>query len=165
MSGHKINPTSFEHYKFYRLYDMDFDSALHTLKILKRYKRLDIRNALLRDITVTYARPFFGNKGDNISNHILSLKFIPSRQRNLHNELMNLRKQLFAHTDLTYRNPRIANWSSGQRRWFPMSFRGYDYSSLDKRMDEIESLISSVQDELRKKIKEIEKQLLTTRWT
>ncbi|MBI4222867.1 MAG: hypothetical protein HY607_09300 [Planctomycetes bacterium] len=126
------------------------------MKMLKRYKRTDVRNALLRDITVTYAKPFFGNKGEKISKHTLTLKFVPLRQRDLHNELMNLRKQLFAHTDLTYKNPKVANWSSEKRRWFPMSFRGYDYSSLNKRIDEIVNLISSVQDELRKKTKEIE---------
>mgnify|MGYP001563271340 CR=1 FL=1 len=151
-----MNPSSFEHYKFYRLYDIDLDSALHTLNILRRYKRPDIRNVLLRDIIITYARPFSGNKGNNIPKHTLTLKFVPLEQRNLHAELMNLRKQLFAHTDLTYRNPRIANWSSEKRRWFPMSFRGYDYGSLNKRIDDITNLISSVHYELRKRIREIE---------
>jgi hypothetical protein len=64
---------------------------------------------------------------------------------------MDLRKHLFAHTDLTYRNPKIVNWSSEEYRWFPMSFRGFSYEDLNKRVDDIAVLIRSVQMKLRKK--------------
>lgn len=92
-----MNSKLFEQYKFYRLYDHDFDAAIHTLKILKRYRRPDVRNALLRDIIITYARPFSISKGDKIPKHILPAKFVPSQLRKLHNELFDLRNQLFAH--------------------------------------------------------------------
>ncbi len=151
-----MNSQTIEQYKFYRLYDIDLDAALHTIKILKRYKRTDVRNALLRDITVAYTKPFSVNKGHKISKHNLSLKFVPAKLRALHKELMDLRKQLFAHTDLTFRNPKVANWSSGEYKWFPMSFKGFNYKSLNKRIDNIETLIRSVQDELRKTIIKIE---------
>jgi hypothetical protein len=151
-----MNSKVFEQYKFYRLYDHDFDAAIHTLKIQKRYRRPDVRNALLRDIIVTYTRPFSISKGDKIHRHILPAKFVPSQLRKLHNELLDLRNQLFAHTDLIYKNPRVANWSAGQRKWFPMSFRGFDYGSLNKRVANILNLICTVQRELQKKIKKIE---------
>jgi hypothetical protein len=150
-----VNPRVLEQYKFYRLCEHDFDMAIHTLKILRRYKRSDVRNALLRDITVAYAKPFSTNRGA-LSQHSLSLKHVPLPMRGLHKELIDLRNQLFAHTDLTFKNPKVANWSSGKHKWFPMSFRGFDYNNLNKRVNEISNLIYSVQNELLKKIKGIE---------
>ncbi len=38
------------------------NTAAHTVKTLRRYKRADVQVALLRDIAVTYARPFSGNR-------------------------------------------------------------------------------------------------------
>lgn len=150
-----MNSKVLEQYKFYRLCDHDFDAAIYTLKILRRYKRPNIRNALLRDIIVAYARPFSTSKG-KLSKHNLPTKIVPLPMRSLHKELIDLRNQLFAHTDLIFKNPEVANWSSGQRKWFPMSYRGFDYSSLNKQINEMSNLITAVKNELLKKIREIE---------
>ena len=150
-----MNSKVLEQYKFYRLCEYDFDAALHTLKILRRYKRSDVKNVLIRDITVAYARPFSTNRGE-LSKQNLSLEFVPLPMRGLHKELIDLRNQLFAHTDLIFKNPKVTNWSSRQRKWFPMSFRGVDYNNLHKRIDEISGLIYAVQNELLKKTRELE---------
>ena len=143
-----------EQYQFNRLCEHDLNLAIYTLKILKRYKKDDVRNALLRDIVVTYARPFSLNKGKEIKKHKLSLKFVPSQKRNLHNELIDLRNQLFAHTDLPYKNPKVGKWDFGHYKMFPMSLKGFDYKKMHRKIDEITNLISMVHQNLKDRIRE-----------
>jgi hypothetical protein len=145
-----------EQYCFYRLYSIDFDTTKHTLRVLKRYRRKDVRYCLLRDIVVSYCRPFSGNKGEEILNHTLNKKVVPKELRPLRDELVKLRNQLFAHTDYTYRQPKVADWSTDSYKQFPMSFRGYDYNKLDKRVPEIDKLVVAVEKNFQAKIDKIE---------
>jgi len=100
-----MTDTDIEKYYFYRLYSIDLDSTKHSLCVLKRYRREDVRHCLLRDIVVSYARPFSGNKGQDIPKHKLTKKVVPRNLCQLHDDLIKLRNQLFAHTDYTYRRP------------------------------------------------------------
>lgn len=145
-----------EKYEFYRLYSIDLDTAKHSLQVLKRYRLKDVRFCLLRDIVVSYARPFTKNKGEKIPKHTLTPKVVPKHLRPLHDELIDARNQLFAHTDYTYRRPKTVNWSTSERKWFPMSFRGYEYDKLDRRVAEIETLIRAVTGNLCREIEQIE---------
>lgn len=145
-----------EQYYFYRLYSIDLDTAKHILRVIKRYRRKDVRYCLLRDLVVSYSRPFSGNKGKEMRSHVLTKKVVPKELRPLHTELLELRNQLFAHTDYTYRRPKVANWSTDSHKWFPMSFRGYDYNKLDIRLSEIENLLMAVEKNLQAKIDKIE---------
>ena len=148
-----MDRATFERYCFLRLYAIDLDTALHTIKVLRRYKRPDVQYPLLRDIAVTYARPFSGNKGELISKDLLSSgKHVPKSMRELHKELVRVRKEQFAHTDLKFYRPKVAKFHGATKPWFPMSFRGYDYGTLLNQLRQIESLIrlveSSVQTEI-----------------
>lgn len=148
-----------EKYKFLRLYDMDFNMALQTIKVLKRHKRKDVRYPLLRDVIVAYSRPFTESRGFNIKKDFFSIKFMPSEieMKKLHEELLVLRKELFAHTDLRYKNPKVVNWSTEAYKWFPMSFKGFDYEVLEKQLSNIKKLIEHAQLQLRREIREYEK--------
>jgi hypothetical protein len=150
---------AFEQYQFIRLWEHDLNLAIYTLKTLKRYKKDDVRNALLRDIIVTYARPFSVNKGKEIKKHKLSLKFVPKQKRKLHDELIDLRNQLFAHTDLPFKNPKVGKWDFGHYKMFPMSFKGFDYKKVHRKIEEITNLINEVHLNLVTEIKDIEKNL------
>jgi len=145
-----------EQYHFLKLYSVDFDSAKRILQVLKRYRRKDVRYCILRDLIVTYCRPFSVNKGDKITKHTLTVKVVPKELRPLHNELLAIRNQLFAHTDYTYRQPKVVNWSTDTYKWFPMQFRGFDYGKLDNRIPEISKLIQSVESNLQARIDKIE---------
>jgi len=146
-----------EKYYFYRLYSIDLDTVKHSLCIIKRYRRKDVRYCLLRDIVVSYSRPFSGNKGVAWKNHTLKKKeVVPKHLRTLHDDLFNARNQLFAHTDFTYRRPKVAKWRMLGRKWFPMAFRGYDYDKLDARVTEIETLVKSVAENLQTEINKME---------
>ena len=104
-----------ERYKFYRLCDIDFDTASHALRLLARYKRLNIRFLIIRDAIISYARPFSGNKGLSGSSMILPVKFVPKHFNDLHVELMNLRNRAIAHTDLDFIDPKVVNWSTAKK--------------------------------------------------
>ena len=137
---------AFEKYCFLRLYSVDLDTALHTLKVMRRYRREDVLFPLLRDVVVTYVRPFSSNKGQVYGNDELSSKkHVPKELRELHDELVRARKEQFAHTDLKYYRPKISNFSGAKRLWFPMAFRSYDYRALLQQLPKIELLIRSVE--------------------
>ncbi len=145
-----------EKYAFLRLYDQDFEMALHTIKVLKRYRKSDVRFPLLRDIVVSYCRPFTESRGIGIKKDFLDNRFPDEEMEELHEELLKLRKQLFAHTDLSYKQPKISNWSTEQKKWFPVSFKGFDYQALDSKLPKIQRLIQCTQSNLREKIAEYE---------
>jgi len=151
-----VKQTDEEQYYFYRLYSIDFDMTQHTLRLLKRYRRQDVRACILRDIVISYSRPFSGNRGENTRNHQLEKRFVPRELRALHKELLRLRSKQFAHTDRTYYKPKAVNWSRPGRKWFPMSFKSYDYSELDSQVSRIERLVATVERNLQLEINEIE---------
>ena len=154
-----------ELYKLYRLYSMDFDMAIRTLAVLKRYPKSsnryrllqEIRYSLLRDAVVSYARPFSGNRGVLFKSHSLPLKLVPREFRQLHSQLMTLRSQLFAHTDLSYRNPKVMQLG----RLFPISVRAFDYESLNDEVCKLYKLISEAQHNLNLEIERLEAEHLS----
>jgi len=147
-----MDPAEFEKYQFLRLYSIDLDTALFTIRILKRYRRDDVRFILLRDLAVAYARPFSGNEGRLISKHKLQAKHVPSASKELHKELLRLRNEQFAHTDLKFYNPKVARFGSATKPWYPMSFKGYDYGTLLRQLDAIENLIRAVEQSVNAEI-------------
>ena len=108
----------FEQYKFLRLHSIDMDTALGTLKILKRYRRDDIKVALLRDIAVVYSRPFSLNKGMKGKHCLSEKKYVPAEYRDLHSKLLDLRNKQFAHTDVTFHDPKFMKWKARREQLF-----------------------------------------------
>lgn len=147
----------FENYKFLRLYSIDLDTTQHTIRVLKRYKRDDVRIPLIREVAVSYGRPFSKNHGEVLDNHTLSKDNVPMWAKGLHRELMRLRNQQFAHTDMKFYNPKVARFGTAERPWFPMAFKGYDYTSLLGQIPEIEILVREVVTNLHNEISRLER--------
>lgn len=155
-----MDSVAFEKYCFLRLYSIDLDTARHTIKVMRRYKRLQVLYPLLRDVAVTYARPFSLNVGNEISKHQLSSKtHVPKSLLSLHNELIRVRKEQFAHTDLRFYQPKVAKFSGKTKPWFPMSFKGYDYAVLLARIGKIEELVLAVESSIRLELTRCESSL------
>jgi hypothetical protein len=149
-------------YRFYRLFSVDLDTARYSLRMLRRYRRSDIRFCILRDLIVSYARPFSGNKGPSGGGHSLSLKYVPAEYRPLHNELLDLRMQVFAHTDFAYHDPRLSKWDTDQGPIFPMSLRRPGYEGLLSRTKRIRELVDFVDAELQKTLRALEAKHFTS---
>jgi len=146
-----------ERYYFLRIYAIDLDTALHTIKVLRRYKRADVQYALLRDVAVTYIRPFSGNNGEHARDDKLKIgMYVPKPMRKLHDELWRVRREQFAHSDLRFYRPKVAKLHGTEKPWFPMSFRGYDYGALLGRLPEIVVLIQAVEGAVQAEIAKYE---------
>lgn len=143
-----------EPYYFLRMYSIDFSTARGAIKVLKRYRRPDVQYPLLRDLIVAYVRPFSTNKGP-LSKHTLGVKqHVPPLMRALHQELVRVRMQQFAHTDLTYYTPETLAFKgpNGEFHGYAMMFKGYDYAALLRRLPEIEELIRAVESSVNAEI-------------
>ena len=151
-----MKPQQFEQYCFYRLYSIDLNTVRHSLRLLKRYRRQDVRTLILRDIMVSYARPFSSNMGRLIKNHRLNANCVPSQLRSLHDDIIEARNQMLAHTDFDFRNPRVAKWSSTKGSIYPMSFRSDHMERFDNRVEQIEDLVKAVESNVNAKIMEFE---------
>jgi len=148
-----MQPNGLENYYFLRMCSIDLDTALNTIKVLRRYKRLDVKYALLRDLTVTYARPFSTNIG-RLGKHNLSVKkHVPKHFKPLHNELVRLRMEQFAHTDMTFYNPRVIKFGP---QLFAMTFKAGGYEALLGKLPEIEELVWLVEGSVNAQISEYE---------
>lgn len=141
---------------FYRLCESDFISAYNSIDLMKKYSQQEIQHVFLRDMAVSYARPFSGSNGTENSKYVLKKIFIPRQYLDMHKEIMIMRNQIFAHTDLTYKKPKISDFGSKNTKWFPMSFRGCSYDKLFAEVDAISALIKDIQDNLRKEITRME---------
>ena len=151
------NKAKFENYKFLRLHSVDMNTALGTLKMLKRYRRDDIKVALLRDIAVIYSRPFSGNRGKTGKHFLSESKYVPAEYLDLHDRLLDLRNKQFAHTDATFHDPKFMKWKGDKGVAFPMSFKTFDYLGLLRDLKKVEALIKSVESNINSAAREYEK--------
>jgi hypothetical protein len=147
----------FENYKFLRLHSIDMNTAIGTLKMLKRYRRDDIKVALLRDISVIYSRPFSGNRGKTGKNFLSEKKYVPIEYRDLHDKLIDLRNKQFAHTDAIFHDPKFMKWEGDKDVAFLMTFKKFDYLDLLRNLKNIEALINSVETNIDLAAREYEK--------
>jgi len=147
-----------ERYTFYRLSDIDFDTASHTLRLLKRYRKLQIRFVIIRDAIISYARPFSGSRGRSGSFYKFPLELLPERHVALHEELMTFRNKAIAHSDIDFVNPTVANWSSDKGKWFPMSLRNFhnETKALATKWKTILEMVTKIRVNLRTECEAIE---------
>lgn len=146
-----------EDYRFLRLYSIDLEMAKQASDLLAKQDALDVRYSILRDLVVTYARPFSVNRGRLFKKHKLDDKVVPVTGKDLHLELLALRDQVFAHTDHDARDPQIARWPRKQGgAMYPMSFTNPPYGKLIDRLDEIRELIVSVEAAVNLRVRSFE---------
>jgi hypothetical protein len=101
---------------------------------------------------VSYARPFSGNRGHAGARHSLPETTVPRAYLSLHRELIALRNNLLAHTDLPRRNPRV---KSVVRTIKYVTFSGPDYEGLYRRADGIEALLTVVNEILNAELRRV----------
>lgn len=152
----RLSPQQEDAHALYKLYSIDFDAAQHTLRLLRRCRKPDTRHCLLRDATVAYCRPFSGNKGRILKAHVLSPKVVPAQLQDLHDELMRRRNGIIAHTDAEARDPQVSRWRTSSGYVYLLGFAHGNWSSLDRRADEMRSLIAAVSGNLNAMIQRLE---------
>jgi hypothetical protein len=163
----RVSPEEYEDYRFLRLYSIDLDTAAHTLRAMRELMPDEqssrangkFLSPMLRDVIVTYGRPFSGNTGGKHGKHHLPAAHVPKVQMPLHDRLLTLRNKQFAHSDLGAKNPRVARWGTGEKLWFPMSFTHEDYQGLMRQFPEIQALVEAVERSVNETLRSIESRL------
>lgn len=147
-----------ENYRFLRLYSIDLEMARQACDLLARQNSTELQYSVLRDLVVTYARPFSKNRGRVFRGHRLQAHVVPKALQSLHAELLALRNQAFAHTDHDFRNPRIARWPrTAGGATYSMSFRNPAYDKLVTRVHEIRDLILLVESKVNAMVRDFER--------
>jgi hypothetical protein len=138
-----------EFYVFLRMSEAELSQAIEALGLITKFKNEFVRLCLLKQASIDYCKPFTNSHGF-FSRHRLPDKVVPSKMRGLHKKLWDLRNQVFAHTDIKARNPRLHAWTKGHPKLiFPIVFKTHDYPTLLGRIEEIRSLFRAVQDSIR----------------
>lgn len=130
-----------ETYCFFRLYSGDLNECRHLIRMIRRYRKNDVRYALLRDLAVTYSRPFSGNSRKNKGKHHLSLCFVPAEHKEIHNRLFELRNSQFAHSSMRFHDSKLAKLGNV----IAMSRKSVDFAYLERSLSDIERLVVSVE--------------------
>jgi len=140
-----MTPIETEKYCFLRLYQKDLSDASHSLSMLKRFNERDVRQALIRDTAIIYARPFSGNQGNLVKKHFLSLKHVPKSFRVLHDQLISLRNEHFAHCSLKANQPVLNETDSGFEIVSIMTRAIVNYDAILNCEADIAELIAAVE--------------------
>jgi hypothetical protein len=146
-----------EQYKFLRFCEMDVEETQQTLGVLINCKDNKVYYPLLRDIVVTYARPFSDNRGiEQLSHKLKKSEFVPKKYYPLHELLMNFRNTIFAHTDIGAKDAKVSRWRQAGYATYPMSFRRVKYEALIAELGNLKSLLAELREKLLEKIRRIQ---------
>ncbi len=139
------NEEIIEYYAFMRLADSDLDSALRSIKSLRRVKHPDSVSAIVRDSLVSYARPFTGNRGVVKKRNLRLIEsLVPDELKTSHEKVMNIRDQIVAHTDVSYRKPIVGEFKGKSSKLYPISYKAFYYEDILKLPKILEPLIMMV---------------------
>ena len=149
-----------ERYTFHRLCDHDLGNAKFALEHLEQVEDELAQHALMKDAVLSYARPFSRSHGYFSKRHTLPDTFVPEEHRNLHKRLMFYRDQVFAHTDINAKQPRVSRFKMERGFWYPMSFKGLSPEELMPHVAEMLSLVASVTERNQEEIARIQAEVL-----
>jgi len=139
-----VTPEELETFCFLRLYSSDLNDCRHVIRMIRRYRKKDVRYALLRDLAVAYSRPFSGNSRRLKGKHSLSESYVPAEHKGMHRRLFDLRNFQFAHSDMKFHDPKIAKIGY----IIATSRKSVDFAYLDRSLKEIERLVVAVEENI-----------------
>jgi hypothetical protein len=104
-----------------------------------------MKDVLFRDAVISYAKPFLDNRHSDGSRGLrISDKCIPKELRDVHEEILALRDELIAHTDMTIQSPRIEKRQDDLGNNYSMTVTGYDTIHREHLMDPLFKLAKAV---------------------
>lgn len=108
-----------------------------------------LRAALLRDAVISYAKPFSNNRySDRTKELQISENHVPKEFKGIHNEVVALRDELIAHTDMTIQNPKIDKYQDNMGQNYSMSVSGYENIHKDHLIEPLFKLAKAVHTSL-----------------
>jgi hypothetical protein len=154
-----------QNYVFLRFATADFEQALRSLAMIKRYRREDIVSVLIRDAVVAYGRPFSINRGVLASKSRLRLPdaFVAMSFRNLHDRSITLRNKVFAHTDLGAVKPQLSRFGTKPNHLYPVRLTPISFVDLKAHAKLLPALVRQVHERTVQEIEQIERDHLDSR--
>ena len=148
-----------EWYCFLTLAHGDLIQARDSLKAACSPEHRALSAALARDAVICYARPFSKRKGEKAS-YELKGRWIPAAKRELHSDLIRIRKGFIAHTDLRERKPRAARWHGAGNEGLAPLVAGFSVSTdaILRDASTIIELIEAVAKDVLEEMIRIEKE-------
>lgn len=141
-----------EEYCFLRHCSNDLLAARQRLDVALKQQDQSILFALLEGAVVVYARPFSGTRGKHKRKYLLAKAFVPAASATLHKELIRLRNELFAHTDVAHHDSKMM----GHGALLLMTRKIADFASLSHRASDIGALFRDVEMNVNAKLAELQ---------
>lgn len=139
-----------EKYVFRHLSLIDMERVKKSLEIMNVTTDDYIKEAMFRDAVISYAKPFSGNRGENIKKRLrINQKGIPAELRDAHLELIDIRNKLFAHNDLVYQK---ADFGPGTS----FTVKGYEKVFVSHLLQPLLKLADTIHSKLMKELDSIE---------
>lgn len=103
-----------EKYVFYRLCAGDIQECVKSLEMLSDTVSDRMRVMLVKASIVSYARPFSGNEPQDKSRGKwrLDKKYVPNEFFDVHEQAIEYRNKLIAHSDIPHRSPELLRGGS-----------------------------------------------------
>ena len=105
---------------------IDMERVQKSIEYLRDTDDKYLESALFRDAVISYARPFSSNRFSDQSKGLrISDNHIPKELTDTHKEVLALRDELIAHTDMTVQKPKIEKYQDDVGHNFSMTVSGY----------------------------------------
>lgn len=128
---------------------IDMERVQKSIEYLRGTNDKYLKSALLRDAVISYAKPFSSNRFRDQSKGLrISDNHVPKELTDAHNEILALRDELIAHTDMTVQKPRIKKYQDDVGHNFSMIVTGYETVHKDHLIDPLLSLAKAVHTSL-----------------
>lgn len=138
-----------EKYVFRHLSLIDMERVEKSIARMEESSDEYVKEALFRDAVVSYIRPFSDNRGENVKRGLkLNQKGIPKELKSAHEELEDIRNQLFAHNDLARQRTQFGPGAS-------FSVNGYEKVFCEHLVEPLKKLASCVHQHIMQEMEEL----------
>jgi len=128
---------------------IDMERVQKDIEYLQGASEKDLRAALFRDAVVSYAKPFSNNRyRDGSKGLCISSNHVPKDLKRTHDEVLALRDQLIAHTDMTIQTPRVDKYRDEEGDNFSLSISGYETIHKEHLIEPLLKLAQAVRTSL-----------------
>jgi hypothetical protein len=128
---------------------IDMERVQRSIEYLRGTEEMDLKAALFRDAVVSYAKPFSSNRySDQTKGLRISSDHVPKEQKALHDEILALRDELIAHTDMPVQNPKIEKYQDEVGQNYSMSVSGYETIHKEHLIEPLLKLAKAVHGSL-----------------
>ena len=128
---------------------IDMERVQRSIRYLHATEEKDLKAALFRDAVVSYVKPFSSSRySDQTKGLRISSNHVPKELKAAHDEILALRDELIAHTDMTVQNPKIEHYQDEIGVNFTMSVSGYETIHKEHLIEPLVNLAMAVHSSL-----------------